>query len=75
MELRIGDPLDSAGRWSVVGDGYGDREMVIGDIDHIAQALAPYMEAGLEHVLLVPLARSPEDWRHHVDTLAELIST
>ena len=28
MELRLGDPLADAGRWSVVGDGYGDREMV-----------------------------------------------
>ncbi len=74
MELRIGDPLDSAGRWSVVGDGYGDREMVIGDVDHVAETLSPYTEAGLEHVLLVPLALSPEEWRHHVDELAGLFS-
>ena len=73
MELRLGDPLDSAGRWSVVGDGYGDREMVIGDIDHVANTLAPYIDAGLEHVLLVPLALSPDEWRHHVDALAGLI--
>ena len=74
MELRLGDPLDSAGRWSVVGDGYGDREMVIGNPDHIAETLAPYIEAGLEHVLLVPLALSADEWRHHVDALAQLIS-
>lgn len=74
MELRLGDPLDSAGRWSVVGDGYGDREMVIGNIDHVAETLAPYIEAGLEHVLLVPLALSADEWRHHVDALAELIT-
>ena len=37
MELRLGDPLDEAGRWSVVGDGYGDREMVIGDVDYVAE--------------------------------------
>ncbi|MCY3578741.1 MAG: TIGR03619 family F420-dependent LLM class oxidoreductase [bacterium] len=74
MELRLGDPLDSAGRWSVVGDGYGDREMVIGDIGHVVDTLAPYIDAGLEHVLLVPLALSPDEWRNHVDALAELIS-
>ena len=73
MELRLGDPLDSAGRWSVVGDGYGDREMVIGDVDYVAETLAPYIEAGLEHVLLVPLAISPDEWRHHVDELAGLM--
>ncbi len=73
MELRLGDPLADAGRWSVVGDGYGDREMVIGDVDHVAETLAPYIDAGLEHVLLVPLALSPEEWRHHVDALAQLI--
>ena len=73
MELRLGDPLDSAGRWSVVGDGYGDREMVIGDVDYVAETLAPYIEAGLEHVLLVPLALSPQEWRHHVEELAGLI--
>ena len=73
MELRLGDPLDSAGRWSVVGDGYGDREMVIGDVAHVVETLAPYIDAGLEHVLLVPLALSPDEWRHHVDALAQLI--
>ena len=73
MELRLGDPLDSAGRWSVVGDGYGDREMVIGDVDYVVETLAPYIEAGLEHVLLVPLAISPDEWRHHVDELAGLM--
>lgn len=73
MELRLGDPLDGAGRWSVVGDGYGDREMVIGSLDHVAETLAPYIDAGLEHVLLVPLALSPDEWRHHIDALAEMI--
>ena len=73
MELRLGDPLDSAGRWSVVGDGYGDREMVIGDVNYVVETLAPYIEAGLEHVLLVPLAISPDEWRHHVDELAGLM--
>lgn len=74
MELRLGNPLDSAGRWSVVGDGYGDREMVIGDVDHVAETLALYIAAGLEHVLLVPLALSPDEWRNHVDALAQMIS-
>ncbi len=45
----------------------------IGDIDYIAETLAPYIDAGLEHVLLVPLALSPDEWRHHVDELAGLI--
>ncbi len=73
MELRLGDRLDNPGRWSVVGDGYGDREMVVGDIDHIAEVLSPYIDTGLDHVLLVPLARSTDEWFHHVDALAELI--
>ncbi len=74
MELRLGRPIEDRGRWSVVGDGYGDREMVVGGVDHIAEVLAPYIDAGLEHVLLVPLARSADEWRHHVDELAGLIA-
>jgi hypothetical protein len=72
METRLGAPLDSGRRWSSVGDGYGDRRPVAGDVDHIVETLAPYREEGLEHVLLVPLATSDAEWRESVEGMAEV---
>ena len=74
MEVRIGSPLDSAGRWSEVGDGYGERPVASGSVPELAELLAGYIEAGLQHVLLVPLARSEDEWAAHVDAAAELKS-
>ena len=74
MEVRIGSPLDSAGRWSEVGDGYGERPVASGSVPELAELLAGYVEAGLQHVLLVPLARSEDEWAAHVDAAAELKS-
>lgn len=70
-EFRLGDPTDG-GRWSEVGDGYGDRAMIGGDATAIAEALAPYVRAGLEHVLLVPVAGTREAWDDHVDAADEV---
>ncbi len=72
METRLGSPLDHEGRWSRVGDGYGDRQAVAGDPESIAAALAPYISAGLQHVNLVPLATSPAEWRESVHGMAEV---
>ena len=72
MEFRIGSQLDGAGRWSEVGDGYGERPVATGSVSELAELLARYMEVGLQHVLLVPLARSEAEWTAHVDAAAEL---
>ena len=74
MEVRIGSPLDGGGRWSEVGDGYGVRPVATGTVTELADLLGGYIEAGLEHVLFVPLARSEQEWAAHVDALAELKS-
>lgn len=74
MEVRIGSPLDGGGRWSEVGDGYGARPVVTGEVPQLAELLERYIEAGLQHVLFVPLARSEEEWTAHVDAAAELKS-
>ena len=74
MEVRIGPQLDGGGRWSEVGDGYGERPVASGSVPELAELLAGYVEAGLQHVLLVPLARSEDEWAAHVDAAAELKS-
>ena len=74
MEVRIGSPLDGGGRWSEVGDGYGDRPVASGSVLELAELLAGYIEAGLQHVLFVPLARSETEWAAHVEALVELKS-
>ncbi|MYI56430.1 MAG: hypothetical protein F4062_05280 [Acidimicrobiia bacterium] len=72
MEFRVGSPLDGGGRWSEGGDGYGERPVATGTVPQLAELLAGYIEAGLQHVLLVPLARSEAEWAAHVDAAAEL---
>ncbi|MCY3662018.1 MAG: LLM class flavin-dependent oxidoreductase [bacterium] len=74
MEVRFGSPLDGGGRWSEVGDGYGERPVATGTVPQLAELLAGYIEAGLQHVLLVPLARSEDEWAAHVDAAVELKS-
>ena len=74
MEVRVGSPLGGAGRWSEVGDGYGDRPVASGSVGQLAGLLEGYIEAGLQHVLFVPLARSEAEWADHVDALVELKS-
>ncbi|MDE0652937.1 MAG: LLM class flavin-dependent oxidoreductase [bacterium] len=74
MEVRVGSPLGGGGRWSEVGDGYGDRPVASGSVPQLAELLGGYVAAGLEHVLFVPLARSEAEWAHHVEALVELRS-
>ena len=74
MEVRVGSPLDGGGRWSEVGDGYGDRRVASGSVPELAELLGGHVAAGLEHVLFVPLARSEAEWAHHVEALVELKS-
>ncbi|MXV89477.1 MAG: LLM class flavin-dependent oxidoreductase [Acidimicrobiia bacterium] len=74
MEVRFGSPLDGGGRWSEVGDGYGERPVATGTVPQLAELLAGYVDAGLQHVLLVPLARSEDEWAAHVDAAVELKS-
>jgi probable F420-dependent oxidoreductase len=74
MEVRFGSPLDGAGRWSEVGDGYGERPVATGTVPQLAELLAGYGEAGLQHVLLVPLARSESEWAAHIEGATELKS-
>ncbi len=74
MEVRVGSALGGAGRWSEVGDGYGDRPVASGSVPQLAGLLEGYIEAGLQHVLFVPLARSEAEWADHVDALVELKS-
>lgn len=74
MEVRVGSPLDGAGRWSEVGDGYGERPVATGTVPELAELLDGYVEAGLQHVLFVPLARSEAEWAAHVEALVELKS-
>lgn len=71
MEVRIGDPVGEGSRWSEVGDGYGDRAMISGDAGEIAARVGDYVEHGLEHVALVPIAATRDEWSEHVDVLAE----
>ena len=74
MEVRLGDSLNAGGRWSEVGDGYGDRQMLCGTPEAIAETLDGYVKAGLRHVLMVPLARSTEEWNTHIEGLCEVKS-
>ena len=74
MEVRFGSPLDGGGRWSEVGDGYGERPVAAGTVPQLAELLAGYVEAGLQHVLLVPLARSEAEWAEHIGAASELKS-
>ena len=74
MEVRVGSPLGGGGRWSEVGDGYGDRPVATGTVPELAELLEGYVEAGLQHVLFVPLARSEGEWADHVAALVELKS-
>lgn len=74
MEVRIGSPLSGGGRWSEVGDGYGERPVATGTVPRLAELLSGYIEAGLQHVLLVPLARSEAEWAAHIDAAAALKS-
>ncbi len=74
LEVRLGDPLGGGGRWSEVGDGYGDRPVTTGSPGEIAEKLAAYVDAGLQHVLMVPLARSNEEWDSHIEGLCEVKS-
>ena len=74
MEVRVGSSLEGGGRWSMVGDGYGDRPVASGPVPELAELLGGYVAAGLEHVLFVPLARSEAEWAHHVEALVELKS-
>ena len=74
MEVRVGSPLDGGGRWSEVGDGYGDRPVATGEVPELAELLGGYVEAGLQHVLFVPLALSEAEWADHVAALVELKS-
>ena len=64
--------MEGGGRWSEVGDGYGERPVATGTVTELAEMLARYIEIGLQHVLLVPLARSEDEWAAHVDAAAEL---
>lgn len=70
-EFRLGAAVDS-GRWSEVGDGYGDRAMLQGSPDHITEALEEYIATGLNHVTLVPIAGSEEEWREHLEAADEV---
>jgi len=74
MEVRVGSPLHGGGRWSEVGDGYGDRPVATGGVPELAELLGGYVKAGLQHVLFVPLARSEAEWADHVAALVELKS-
>ena len=74
MEVRVGEPLDAGGRWSEVGDGYGGRAVASGSVPELAELLAGYIAAGLQHVLFVPLARSETEWAAHIEALVELKS-
>ncbi len=74
MEVRLGDSLSGGGRWSEVGDGYGDRQMLCGTPAEIVETLDGYVKAGLRHVLMVPLARSTEEWDTHIEGLCEVKS-
>ena len=71
-EVRVGSPLDGGGRWSEVGDGYGDRDVLVGDPARITEVISEYASHGLEHVLLVPLAPSRSDWLEHVEVLSDV---
>ena len=57
-----------------MGDGYGDRPVAQGTVAQLAELLDGYIGAGLQHVLLVPLARSESEWAAHIDALIELKS-
>ncbi len=71
-EFRLEQDTTAGGRWSEVGDGYGDRSMLGGGADRIVDVLGAYREAGLQHVLLVPVAASPEEWDEHVQAADEI---
>lgn len=71
MEVRIGEPVGEGSRWSEVGDGYGDRAMITGDAEEIADRVRDYVAHGLEHVELVPIAATRDEWSEHIDVLAQ----
>ena len=70
-EFRLGAHPDG-GRWSEVGDGYGDRRMLSGTADEMAEVLSEYVAAGLDHVTLVPVAATQEEWQEHVAAADEV---
>ena len=70
-EFRLGK-ADAAGRWSEVGDGYGDRAMLTGTPSDIAEVLSSYMGAGLNHLLLVPVAATTSEWQEHITAANEI---
>ena len=71
MEVTIGDGLDYSG-WSSVGDGYGDRRPVTGRPEDVAELLADYAEAGLDHVLVTPVVRGERAWDEMILGIAAL---
>lgn len=73
MEVRLGEAEPSAGYWSEAGDHYGEADVTTGTIDDVAERIAAYADAGLEHVLLTPQCRSPQEWDEHVSALATLL--
>jgi probable F420-dependent oxidoreductase len=71
MEVTLGDGLAYSG-WSKVGDGYGDRRPVTGSPREVAGLVLDYAAAGLDHVLVTPVARGAEAWDEMVEGLAEM---
>ena len=65
-EFRLETQLDKK-RWSDIGDGHGAREMLIGSPDHIGNVLEEYKATGLDHMTLVPIAGTQEEWHEHLD--------
>lgn len=74
-EFQLDADPDVGGRWSEVGDGYGDRAMLGGSPDDIVGVLGDYIGAGLEHVLLVPIAGTREAWDDHLAAADEIRRT
>ncbi len=70
MEVAFGESRYSG--WSKVGDGYGDRRPVAGAPTDVAELLAEYVAAGLDHVLGTPVARGERAWDEMVLGLAEV---
>ncbi|HEY8340742.1 MAG TPA: TIGR03619 family F420-dependent LLM class oxidoreductase [Egibacteraceae bacterium] len=73
MEVRLGPALSRPGYWSQAGDHYGDGDVATGSVEDLAERLAAYADAGLEHVLLTPQCRTGEEWDEHVSALATLL--
>jgi probable F420-dependent oxidoreductase len=71
MEVTIGG-LPYSG-WSTVGDGYGDRQPVSGSVEEVAAIVDEYRRAGLDHVLMTPVAKGAEAWDEMAEELAEVM--